>query len=198
MKGCSIEGCEREFRARGLCHTHYVAARKAGMELVDRSNLHSLSDIDRESSQGTCAVCGPLTRVVGLGSQPTCANRARETRIAQWDADPERHKKYHREYKRRYKFGLPRGGIEELLERQGSACAICERALTINTARIDHDHSCCPSVGRTCGGCIRGVLCNACNSGLGMFRDDEALFNRAINYVKTARKLRLAPRDKSA
>lgn len=30
MKACKIEGCKRPSTARGLCHTHYVAARRRG------------------------------------------------------------------------------------------------------------------------------------------------------------------------
>jgi hypothetical protein len=31
---------------------------------------------------------------------------------------------------------------------------------------------------------VRGLLCNKCNSGLGMFNDNEELLLRAINYIK--------------
>lgn len=39
---------------------------------------------------------------------------------------------------------------------------------------IDHDH-------RT--GKVRGILCQACNLGLGKFRDDPALIKSAIRYL---------------
>jgi hypothetical protein len=47
---------------------------------------------------------------------------------------------------------------------------------------VDHDHNCCPSK-KTCGKCIRGLLCMDCNRGLGYFRDDTARLDRAISYL---------------
>ena len=40
---------------------------------------------------------------------------------------------------------------------------------------IDHDHSCCPE-SRSCGQCIRGVICSGCNTMLGCI---ETLLQRA-------------------
>ena len=57
---------------------------------------------------------------------------------------------------------------DDLWNRQGGRCALCftESAKLV----IDHDHSCCgPSTGfnRTCGNCIRGLVCYRCNNFLG-------------------------------
>ena len=64
--------------------------------------------------------------------------------------------------------------IRDLLsERQGGLCKCCGRELTRNRV-LDHCH-------RT--NRIRGVICNACNTGLGMFRDDVATLSAAITYL---------------
>jgi hypothetical protein len=66
------------------------------------------------------------------------------------------------------------------VEAQDGRCAICLNVLAL---LVDHDHACCP--GKTsCGQCIRGLLCDLCNRGLGMFRDDTAALLRAIAYLR--------------
>jgi hypothetical protein len=65
-------------------------------------------------------------------------------------------------------FGVTTEQYEELLTRQGGGCAICRRAdadITGSRLAIDHDHACCPGV-KTCGNCIRGLLCRGCNLNL--------------------------------
>lgn len=47
---------------------------------------------------------------------------------------------------------------------------------------IDHDHKCCSGT-NTCGKCLRGVLCNRCNAGLGYFNDDRATLVKAVSYL---------------
>lgn len=47
---------------------------------------------------------------------------------------------------------------------------------------VDHNHKCCQ--GKTsCGKCIRGLLCNDCNTGLGKFKDNTDVLKKAINYI---------------
>jgi hypothetical protein len=59
-------------------------------------------------------------------------------------------------------------------------CAICgqpETKLykgTVGALQVDHDHE---------SGEIRGLLCSACNSALGLFRDDLAIVRRAVDYL---------------
>ena len=54
-------------------------------------------------------------------------------------------------------------------------CEICETYLDVKDRFIDHNHKT---------GEIRGVLCNHCNTGIGMFKDNEDLMLRAIEYIK--------------
>ncbi|MFC4114136.1 endonuclease domain-containing protein [Nonomuraea zeae] len=50
---------------------------------------------------------------------------------------------------------------------------------------IDHDHSCCPGP-RSCGQCIRGVLCMSCNTALGHVKDDAGRLEALANYLATS------------
>lgn len=69
-----------------------------------------------------------------------------------------------------------------LFMRQGGKCAICKVAPPGGVFRenekatlcVDHDHAT---------GEVRGLLCGQCNTGLGMFRDNPANLQRAIEYL---------------
>ena len=66
--------------------------------------------------------------------------------------------------KLKYRYGLTREDYERILASQGGACAICERrSRKGENFSVDHDHSCCPGDVRTCGKCVRGLLCTNCN-----------------------------------
>lgn len=66
----------------------------------------------------------------------------------------------------------------ELLETQGYTCAICQTSKwgnkSHNSSCVDHDHHT---------GKVRGLLCNNCNTGLGMFKDDSHNLTKAIDYL---------------
>jgi hypothetical protein len=64
---------------------------------------------------------------------------------------------------------------------QQGKCLICKREEELH---VDHDHSCCPENGRSCGKCVRGLLCNNCNNGIGRFKDDIRLLISAANYLQ--------------
>lgn len=62
-----------------------------------------------------------------------------------------------------------------LLVTQGPYCAICGNFIEGRDLNLDHDHR---------SGKLRGLLCNRCNMGLGYFRDDEGLLNKAAKYLE--------------
>lgn len=81
-------------------------------------------------------------------------------------------------------FNVSLAWYEAKLEEQGFACALCRRPTSElrNILGVDHDHTCCPTA-RSCGKCVRGLLCFDCNVALGKFRDDIDLLRRAIAYL---------------
>lgn len=86
------------------------------------------------------------------------------------------------------RYGLTQDGYDALLADQGGGCAICgstEPKTHHGKWHIDHDHGCCPARDqRTCGKCVRGLLCQQCNLGLGHFEDDPAHLEAAIRYLR--------------
>jgi hypothetical protein len=81
---------------------------------------------------------------------------------------------------------------QRVRQEQRGKCPLCLRSLdTSRRPSQDHSHKCCPPViGRngkpqvkTCGRCLRGILCTRCNQALG-FIENEAWLERAIAYIK--------------
>jgi len=61
-------------------------------------------------------------------------------------------------------YSVTKEFIDLLLRFQQGRCAVCggvagagQRAMD-----IDHDHTCCPGR-RSCGECVRGLICSSCN-----------------------------------
>ena len=90
---------------------------------------------------------------------------------------------YMRQYNLARKYGLTVKRAQEIYDEQDGLCAICDEELNGKYA-VDHDHACCPGE-RTCGECLRGLLCRSCNQGLGHFKDSVAALNRAAHYLST-------------
>ena len=69
------------------------------------------------------------------------------------------------------RYGITEARYNQMLADQGNACAICRTPFGNQRVCIDHDHSCCPVPAsghtRSCGRCIRGLLCVRCNTWLG-------------------------------
>lgn len=58
-------------------------------------------------------------------------------------------------------FNITLEQYNALLESQDGACYIC-RSVPEGNLTVDHDHGCCPGR-RSCGRCVRGLLCHGCN-----------------------------------
>jgi len=84
-------------------------------------------------------------------------------------------------YAIKFKYGLTREGWRDLYDKQGGCCAICGQERKLN---VDHDHSCCPTNEKTCGLCVRGLLCDMCNRALGMLDEDPTVINSMLTYVR--------------
>jgi Autographiviridae endonuclease VII len=80
---------------------------------------------------------------------------------------------------RKHRTGWSPVMFERAWEEQAGKCTICDGALKLyglEALSVTADH--CRSTGR-----VRGLLCNHCNRGLGLFADDPARLARAAGYV---------------
>lgn len=85
-------------------------------------------------------------------------------------------------------YGITPADYEQRLSTQRGQCA--NPACTNEAAVIDHDHSCCPDTGswrRSCGRCIRGLLCSGCNLALGHLDDDIDRLRGLETYLQDYR-----------
>lgn len=80
-----------------------------------------------------------------------------------------------------YKYRLTEEAFRLLRVRQSDACGVCRDPLGIDSVvQIDHDHKLGPKA-------VRGLLCRACNLGLGQAREDLAILYQASRYLRDNR-----------
>lgn len=74
-------------------------------------------------------------------------------------------------------YGITHADYEVMFAAQQGRCAICPATVPGGGYKhfaVDHNH-------RT--GKVRALLCHACNTGLGRFKDDPALLREAVAYL---------------
>lgn len=71
-------------------------------------------------------------------------------------------------------YGLTEDDYDRLYKEQNGLCKIC-KGVPKGRMPVDHNHKT---------GEVRGLLCDACNLGLGCFRDDPDRMIAAVAYVR--------------
>lgn len=152
---------------------------------------------DRSKRGGRGSFCKLCAVVNGREYYQKNAEHLNNRRKERQSLDPEKHRAYfQRHYKankdryrnnaRNRRYSLTSEKIAEMLAEQDNKCAICREEFT-GTPRVDHDHNCCPKT--SCGKCVRGLLCNQCNAGIGMLKDSQDIILRAAEYVISKRRI---------
>jgi hypothetical protein len=78
-------------------------------------------------------------------------------------------------YQNKHRYGISETEYLDLLQIQNNSCAICSLPFDEIRTCVDHSHKT---------GKVRGLLCDSCNKGLGMFKDNPELLKKAILYLK--------------
>lgn len=167
---CIVDECERDAYVRGLCGGHW------------------------QRQQVGSTRTGPIRRKAKNG-EGVARNDDGEKYCRwgnHWRPEAEFHTDRHardglspvcKSCRREQKYGLPGGSIDGLLLAQGGGCGVCGTTQPGGKGWcVDHDHACCPGA-NSCGACVRGVLCENCNVGLGNFRDDVSILEAAVRYL---------------
>lgn len=129
----------------------------------------------KDGYRADCKTCLRVQkRAYNLANQEKIQARMREYGIVNAD-------KLKDAYLRRF-YNITLAEYMEIFEAQGGLCMICRKKHEMALS-VDHDHACCPGL-RSCGKCVRGLLCHHCNIGLGNFHDDQDLLARALDYLR--------------
>ena len=116
-------------------------------------------------------------RLKAVGSVYRAANREK---LREWHRENRRQNREALNMKKRLEpYDLTQEQLDALMEAQAGLCAICARPPEGRgpnaVLHIDHCHAT---------GEVRGLLCAACNRGLGFFRDDPQRLTAAARYVQ--------------
>lgn len=134
-----------------------------------------------------CAKCGALKILLRSGASRCLACHNRWGRNY-YRANPVRRLKQRESYVFR-KYGVSMALLIELLQRQDGRCAICatrweecrsakrvhHEIVFLQSLYVDHDH-------RT--KAVRGLLCNACNTAIGLLRERPGRLLQALFYLE--------------
>lgn len=157
---------------------------------------HGVLNKEDIRSDGRCAICHRKTASAKRNSnRPEFNARIAADKIK----NPE---KWIKEYKRQYRKivekhgkekrntleiirrrGITLDAYEEMFLKQDSKCAICNKAETragrtkgtVTRLCVDHCHKT---------NTVRGLLCHACNTAIGKFKDNVDLMEKAIRYLR--------------
>lgn len=196
---CSVEGCEELFYCRTYCQSHGERWRRNGDPLGGNRSPRAQpikTKHDTPVGHRYCRKCDTVKPVAEFYKSKTlpggigfyCKVCIRTDMDDRKSRDPERYLALSRRRAHRSlllkKFGMTRDEYDEQIATQGGVCKICKQPETAETKTgvirmmaVDHCHV---------SGRVRGIICDACNRGLGAFKDNVASLAAAIEYLTVA------------
>jgi hypothetical protein len=91
--------------------------------------------------------------------------------------NPELYSQRHRKYELHKKYNLTEEQYKQMLINQAGCCAICGTDKPTGKWKVfavDHNHKT---------GKVRELLCNECNRGIGLLKDNAELLQKAADYI---------------
>lgn len=186
---CTVNECDRKHASNGFCKVHWKRFAKHGTTDLVNPAKRRPAEFDADSDRFRCSVCGEVRSASDFHR-----NRSTWNGLSQWckpcqkvdyRANRDRNLRTARSI-RLSRYGMTADEYDVLLERQAGVCAICKSPPEgSKRLAIDHDHSCCPGTARSCGKCVRALLCTRCNPMLGYAKDDTARLLAAVDYLQS-------------
>lgn len=188
---CIVEDCEKPRHGAEYCQAHYRRVKlygSPGVSKVGGRKGRTWSDEERArraaAKQARQTGAAPERKLSEITSWRGAHERAKTH--CKWGHEFDDSNTYVNELGQRScracrrisrlksEYGVSREWLDEQLEKQGGACAICRASFEEVGPCVDHDHVT---------GAVRALLCSTCNTGLGHFHDDPELLRAAIRYL---------------
>lgn len=117
-------------------------------------------NIDRSSYDGRQSYCNP------------CQKQIRRIYV---EKNPEKQYYWRRKNQYKLQYGITIADYDKMFIQQKGLCQICKQSQQHKRLAVDHCH-----ITKN----IRGLLCDSCNRGIGLLKDDLAILQNAVKYIK--------------
>jgi len=133
-----------------------------------------------------CSKCGETKSLFAFHKRPESKDGRRKdcklcnamAKAKRWaELDEKERQRRNKKLRLKYQYGISPEEYDELVKNQDGKCYLCGIEENYNGKPLYVDH--CHTSGK-----IRKLLCQHCNSGLGMFRDNPELLEKAAEYVR--------------
>lgn len=104
-------------------------------------------------------------------------DRQKAANAASIAKNPTRYATRHRKYLLAREYGLTENDYARMLQEQNGCCAVCGTDKPTGRWKafaVDHNHTT---------GKVRALLCNECNRGIGLLKDNATLLRKAADYL---------------
>ncbi len=179
---CGKSESVSKYSSRKLCSPcNQVKRREKGREHDKKRRAPKVSNI-------VCQECSSEFVHKGIGTKPKYCLECRSNYSRNYESKKRRRgpldPKRRLNVRLKHIYGMSLEMYSTFLESQDGVCLACgKRSTEDRVLYVDHDHACCPGT-RSCGKCVRGLICQACNSALGQARDSVLILNSMKAYLE--------------
>lgn len=163
---CCFENCNKIAVSKKLCQGHYAQFRRKGTLVPIRK--FRFIQIDQVNQKQFCSYCEYWLDYNCFGKRKD-RNNAPQSKC-------NRCKTYE-------KYNLTAREYDEILKKQNYECACCGISSEEKNLHVDHDHACCKT-GKSCGKCVRDLLCNDCNAVIGHLKESVKAAKKVLAYLE--------------
>ncbi len=162
---------------RKFLRGHHISTKKMGNGQYCKRGHERLPE--NVYGNGTCKLCSRLR-------DSTVDPKVKLARTLEWGRT-ETGARSRKTSWLKHTYNLTPEQKQDMLILQNNRCRVCKVEFddTVKhlVPHIDHNHACCPG-NKSCGKCVRGLLCRTCNTMLGICKDNIQTLENAVQYLK--------------